>query len=94
MLQLLSKLRDAPNITPFRDWTRRVREYQGSVEENPARRLIDFLEGEFVAMSCGDPILETMWSRRHSHTLTSTREVSEDLVRLYVRRWKESRFLN
>ncbi|KAL2812451.1 hypothetical protein BDW59DRAFT_167804 [Aspergillus cavernicola] len=93
MLQILADALDAPSIIPFKDWIRRVRQFPGSVEGNPAARLVGFLDEQFVAMSCGGLVLDTACSQRDSPSLAKSQAVSEDLVRLYVRRWKEIGFL-
>ncbi|KAL4925638.1 uncharacterized protein BDV17DRAFT_294223 [Aspergillus undulatus] len=94
MLQTFVKALDAPDIVPFEEWTQKVRGFRGTLEQNPAARLVDFLDEHFVAMSCGYLILDTSWARRHSRTLTGTKPVDEGLVRLYVRGWKQTGFLN
>jgi hypothetical protein len=82
------------NIVPFREWVSRVRQFPGSADlDNPAAKLIDFLEENFVRMSCGGLILDTAKSAEHSATLRNLRPVSCELVRKYVRAWKEMGFL-
>ncbi|PWY66076.1 ketoacyl-synt-domain-containing protein [Aspergillus heteromorphus CBS 117.55] len=61
--------------------------------ENPAARLVDFLDEHFVAMSCDtNMVLDTANSREHSVTLASAEAVGVELVGMYVRRWKEMEF--
>jgi len=81
-------------IVPFEEWVRRVRNFSGSVEkDNPAFKLIDFLDTNFLRMSCGGLLLETKHSREHSKTLRELGPVSEDVVRGYVRYWQRIGFL-
>ena len=82
------------NIIPFNDWINRVRQFPGSIDmDNPAGRLVEFLDKHFIRMSCGGLILDTEKSTKHSRTLQGERPVSEDLVRKYIRAWKEMGFL-
>lgn len=83
------------NIIPFQEWVNRVRQFPGSIEkDNPAGRLVEFLDQNFVRMSCGGLILDTAKSTEHSRTLRARGPISDDLVRKYVRSWKEMGFLN
>ncbi|OTB07889.1 hypothetical protein M426DRAFT_19442 [Hypoxylon sp. CI-4A] len=64
------------NIIPFRDWVQRVRDHPRQIEgpegENPAFLLIDFLDDNFLRMSCGGLLLDTIKVREHSKTLANT----------------------
>jgi len=81
-------------VIPFEKWVHRVRHFPGSVEtDNPAGKVIEFLDEHFIRMSCGGLILDTTKSREHSRTLANTRPVSADLARKYVLAWKDSGFL-
>ncbi|KAL2847834.1 polyketide synthase [Aspergillus pseudoustus] len=94
MLQNLSETLPAPQLAPFTEWTQKVRQFPGSLEQNPAARLVDFLEEHFVAMSCGTLILDTSQAKGHSDTLKKSIPVGEGLVSAYVARWREIGFLN
>jgi hypothetical protein len=97
MIRTLADALDVPpsGIVPFEQWVDRVRRFPGSIEvDNPAGRLVDFLENNYVRMSCGGLILDTAKSVEHSETLRNTQAVSGDLVRKYVRAWKEMGFLH
>lgn len=100
MNRVLADALDIPsqNIIPFPEWVRRVRDHPRQVEgpegENPAFLLIDFLDENFIRMSCGGLLLHTVNSREHSKTLANLGPVSDDMVRLFVRKWKERGFLN
>ncbi|KAL2810527.1 hypothetical protein BJX63DRAFT_434174 [Aspergillus granulosus] len=80
-------------IIPFADWVQRVRSFAGSEVDNPAIRLIEFLDSNFLRMSCGGLLLETTKAREHSRTLAQEGPVSEDVARRYVKAWKEMGFL-
>jgi hypothetical protein len=97
MVSTLAEELDVPrsNIISFEEWVDRVRQFPGSMDlDNPAGRLVDFLDKNFVRMSCGDLILNTARSTEHSETLRNLGPVNGDLVRKYVRAWKAMGFLH
>jgi len=97
MITTLADALDVPiaNIVPFHEWIRPVRQFPGSLDtDNPAGRLADFLEENYIRMSCGGLILDTSNTREYSITLRHQKPVSEDLVRKYIRKWKEMGFLH
>ena len=81
------------NIIPFRDWIARVRQSPLPETDNPAVRLVGFLEKYFERMACGGIVLDTRRAEERSRTLAVQGPVSEEVVRSYVRRWKEGGFL-
>lgn len=99
MSPVLAGTLDVPpeNIIPFHEWVQRVKDHPRLVEgpegENPAFLLIDFLDENFLRMSCGGLLLDTAKSRQHSKTLANLGPVSESLVRLFVKSWKDMGFL-
>ena len=98
MIQVLAEGLDVPqaNIIPFETWIHRVRQYPPSAADtdNPAARLAEFLETNFVRMSCGGLILDTAHSVEHSETLRNSGPVSRELVMKYIRTWKDMGFLH
>ena len=82
------------NIVPFDEWVARVREFPGSVADNPALKLAEFLDDNFLRMACGGLLLGTENCCEHSKTLASTGPVSDDVARGFVRAWKEMGFLS
>ncbi|KAL4809797.1 hypothetical protein BDV18DRAFT_166560 [Aspergillus unguis] len=96
MLPILADAFDIPrtHLVPYKEWLRRVRQFPPSlVAENPAARLADFFETDFLRMSCGGMILDTTRSREHSVTLRSLGPIDRELVMHYVKAWKECGFL-
>ncbi|KAH7133939.1 hypothetical protein EDB81DRAFT_695655 [Dactylonectria macrodidyma] len=82
-------------VIPFRKWVRMVRHSPLLAEtENPAARLIDFLDHNFERMSCGGLILDTANSQKHSRTLAAEGPVAAAVARKYVSSWKAMGFLN
>ncbi|KAE8146578.1 hypothetical protein BDV25DRAFT_143578 [Aspergillus avenaceus] len=82
------------NVVPFPEWVKRVRTFPGSVEvDNPAYKLIEFLDGNFLRMSCGGLLLETKKAREHSPTLAGVGPVSAEVARKFISAWRESGFL-
>lgn len=96
MIPVLADALDIPrkNVIPFDEWVKRVRNFPGSVDlDNPAAKLIGFLEGDFIRMACGELLLDTTNSRQHSKTLANVGPVSEDTARKYIQAWKKMGFL-
>jgi iterative type I PKS product template protein len=80
-----------PNLIPFHDWLERVR--QAPQRNNPASMLAEFLESNYLRMSCGGLVLDVSNTLEHSATLRSMAPVSEVVVRKYIHIWKEIGFL-
>ncbi|KAH8879033.1 putative polyketide synthase [Thozetella sp. PMI_491] len=81
------------NVVAFEEWVRRVRTFPGLESENPAAKLIDFLDDNFLRMSCGGLLLDTERSCAHSTTLARVRPVDEQVMRGYLRGWRDTGFL-
>ncbi|KAJ6013598.1 polyketide synthase [Penicillium herquei] len=97
MIHVLADSLNIPNenIIPFNDWIQRVRRSPLPVEtENPAGRLVDFLDDHFLRMSCGGLLLDTTHTQEHSPTLAGQGPVSADVARKYIQAWKEMGFLH
>jgi acyl transferase domain-containing protein/thioester reductase-like protein/acyl carrier protein len=100
-LTALGAAMDIPtrNVIPLDEWIQRVKDHTREIGarehegDNPAILLIDFLEDNFVRMSCGGLLLDTAKAREHSRTLATCGPVGEDLVRLYVQSWRDMGFL-
>ena len=81
-------------IIPFAEWLRRVKVFPGLVEwENPAAKLVEFLEDDFVRMSCGGVLMETANMWEHSASFRGVGPVEPEVVRRYVSAWKKAGFL-
>ncbi|KAI4261875.1 MAG: hypothetical protein L6R42_002935 [Xanthoria sp. 1 TBL-2021] len=72
----------ASNVIPFGLWMERVR--NAPQKNNPASTLIEFLEDNFLRMSCGGLILDTKKTLEHSKTLTGVGPVSKTVARKYI----------
>ncbi|KAJ5298839.1 uncharacterized protein N7443_006959 [Penicillium atrosanguineum] len=82
-------------IIPFKGWISRVRRSPMPLEtENPAARLVDFLDDHFERISCGGLVLDTSKTQEHSETMASAGPVSPEVARLYVAAWKKMDYLN
>lgn len=55
--------------------------------------LSEFLESNYLRMSCGGLLLDVSKSLEHSKTLREIEPVSEKVVRKYIHIWKEIGFL-
>ncbi|RCI15849.1 hypothetical protein L249_1704 [Ophiocordyceps polyrhachis-furcata BCC 54312] len=81
-----------PNLIPFGDWVERVR--AAPQRNNPASTLLDFLDGNYLRMSCGGLVLDVKNTLEHSKTLAAVGPVSEEVIRKYIHIWKEIGFLS
>ena len=77
----------------FSDWIKLVRGSSDSETENPAARLMGFLEPHFERMACGGIILDTQRASEHSKTMAVEGPVSAELVASYVSTWMKMGFL-
>jgi len=95
MSPVLADALDIPpeKIIPFRQWVKLVRRAPLNAEENPAVRLIDFLDYNFERMSCGGLILDTIKAQEHSKTMATKGPVNAVVARKYVAAWKKMGFL-
>jgi thioester reductase-like protein len=81
-------------IVPYRNWLRRITRSPLQESENPASRIVYFLEDDYERMSCGGLILDTTKTKEHSKTMASLGPLSSEVVEGYVRAWKEMGFLS
>lgn len=100
LLPLLAEELGIPgdNIISFEEWIRRVRSFPstgatGKGDINPANRLVDFLEADFLRMSCGGVLLETERSRYDSEVMRNIGPVDDATVRQFVQSWRKRKFL-
>lgn len=80
------------NLIPFDEWVERVK--NGPRKDNPATTLLEFLDSNYLRMSCGGLVLDVKNTLEHSKTLPAVGPVSEEVIRKYVHIWKEIGFLN
>ncbi|KAL1881213.1 Type I Iterative PKS [Diaporthe australafricana] len=96
MVPVLADALDIPRdrVIPFKDWVKLVRRAPLHTDlENPAARLIEFLDTSFERMSCGGLILDTAKSQEHSQTMAALGPVAADVAHKYVKSWKRMDFL-
>lgn len=96
MVKTLAQSLDIPRdgIIPFDQWIERVRNSSASINDNPARQLLEFFDQHFIRMSCGNLILDTTKTREHSATLRERGPVGPGLVEKYISAWKTMGFLD
>jgi thioester reductase-like protein len=80
-----------PNLIPFDDWLERV--CQAPQRNNPALLLSEFLENNYLRMSCGGLALGVSNTLEHSATLQTVSPVSDIVLRKYIHIWREIGFL-
>ncbi|KAK4122076.1 ketoacyl-synt-domain-containing protein [Parathielavia appendiculata] len=81
-----------PNLIPFGEWVERVR--TAPAKNNPAATLLEFLDSNYLRMSCGGLVLDVKHSLEHSKTLRAVGPVSEEVVRKYIHIWREIGFIH
>ncbi|RYP10954.1 hypothetical protein DL765_007957 [Monosporascus sp. GIB2] len=84
------------NIIPYQEWLDRVRNFpqaRGGPDNNPAKRVMPFLENEFLRMACGGLVLGMDKAVQSSETLRRAEPVEMDLVKSYLRAWRDMGFL-
>lgn len=92
MNAILADALNIPNLIPFEEWVERVR--AAPQRNNPAATLLDFLDSNYLRMSCGGLVLDVKKTLEHSKTLSAVGQVSEEVARKYIHIWKEIGFLN
>ena len=92
MNTILADALSIPNLIPFEEWIERVR--TAPQRNNPAATLLDFMESNYLRMSCGALVLDVKKTLEHSKTLSAVGPVSEEVVRKYIHIWKEIGFLS
>ncbi|KAI0003486.1 ketoacyl-synt-domain-containing protein [Xylariaceae sp. FL0662B] len=92
MNKVLADALGIPHLIPLEEWTQRVR--AAPQRNNPAIALVDFLDSNYLRMSCGGLVMDARKTLEHSPTLAAVGPVSEEVVRKYIRVWKEIGFLN
>ncbi|PWY71773.1 ketoacyl-synt-domain-containing protein [Aspergillus sclerotioniger CBS 115572] len=92
MNQLLAHTLGIKDLIPFEQWVERVR--AAPQRNNPASMLLEFLDSNYLRMSCGGLVLDVQRTLEHSKTLAAVGPVSEEVVRKYVHIWKEIGFLH
>lgn len=97
LAEQLSNLLGVHTTVPYRDWLDRVQGVPdtkgGNDDANPAKRLFDFFEKDFIRMDCGGVILDTTFAQAISHTLRETTTVGPETLAHYVSNWKHIGFL-
>ncbi len=92
MNAVLADALNIPNLIPFAEWVERVR--AGPRRNNPAATLLEFLDSNYLRMSCGGLVLDVKHTLEHSKTLCAVGPLSEEVARKYIHIWKEIGFLN
>lgn len=91
MNAVLSDALQIPNLIPFGDWVTKVRE--APQRDNPAYTLLEFLDSNYLRMSCGGLVLDVKNTLEHSATLRGVGPIPDDVARKYIHVWKEIGFL-
>ncbi|KAK7992234.1 protein required for conidial pigmentation [Apiospora saccharicola] len=93
MVPVLAQFLEVDRAIPLQEWLGQVRSFTGKPADNPAGQLVDFLEDNFVRMSCGGLLLDTSKACKDSPTLAAVGPISTDVVQRYIQSWKKRGFL-
>lgn len=92
MNAILADALNIPTLIPFDEWVERVR--AAPQRNNPAATLLEFLDSNYLRMSCGGLVLGVKNTLEHSETLRAVGPVNEEVVRKYIHVWREIGFLS
>lgn len=82
------------NIIQYDEWLKLIRDFPRHRDaENPAKRVITFLENDFIRMATGGLILGVDKATKVSKTLRNAVLVERALIKSYVRSWRDRGFL-
>ena len=84
----LSELLEGVQSVPYAEWLRRVRALGDDPQQNPASKLFEFLERDFLRMSSGTVALGTEIARSVSRTMADSGPIERRHLEEYVRYWK------
>lgn len=91
MNKILADALNISDLVPFEQWVKRVR--AAPARDNPAATLAEFLDSNYLRMSCGGLVLDVSNTLSHSKTLASVGSITEEVARRYVHVWREIGFL-
>ncbi|KAL9056770.1 MAG: hypothetical protein Q9162_002741 [Coniocarpon cinnabarinum] len=92
MNAVLASALNIPHLIPFEEWTARVK--NAPSKNNPAATLLEFLDSNYLRMSCGGLVLDVKNALEHSATLRSIGPLPDVIPRKYIQIWKEIGFLS
>ena len=88
VLEDLSVLLGAAQSIPYSEWLERVHALGNDPRQNPASKLFEFLERDFLRMSSGTVALGTEKARAISPTMAGSGPIGRHHLEEYVRYWK------
>ncbi|KAJ5802121.1 uncharacterized protein N7503_004571 [Penicillium pulvis] len=94
LLGYLSTHLGLPTI-PYKEWLSRMETTADSEQgpPNPAKKLKEFFEEDFLHMSCGSVVMSTSSTTFVSAALRSATPVSPETLLLYIEQWRRAGFL-
>ena len=80
---------------PYKEWLSRMETTADSEKgpPNPAKKLKEFFEEDFLHMSCGSVVMSTTSATSVSAALRSATPVSLETLLLYIEQWRRAGFL-
>ena len=93
LLENLAAVLGGAALVPFDEWMSRVRALGDDPARNPAFKVINFLEHDFVRMASGPVILQTSVAKSDSPTMVHSTSVDKKHLEEYVAYWKKVKAL-
>jgi len=82
------------SIIPYAEWLAKVLAVPDEkINANPAKKMADFFQRDFEHMAGGQIVMSTESTRKASPCLRNCDAVGGDIIRDYVRGWREVGFL-
>jgi hypothetical protein len=75
-------------VIPYREWLDKVK--AAGEAKNPAYKVLNFLENDFIRMSGGDVILRTAESKLDSPTLVRSTALDRKHLEEYIAYWRKT----
>lgn len=88
VLQDLSELLGGVPSVSYAEWLERVHALGNDPQRNPASKLFEFFERDFLRMSSGSVALGTEKARSISQTMASSGPIERHHLEEYVHYWK------
>ncbi|KAF9257799.1 acetyl-CoA synthetase-like protein [Marasmius fiardii PR-910] len=80
-------------IIPFPEWVRRIRSFSDDPSQNPALKILHFIQHDFVRMAAGTVILNTNGSRADSPTMVKSTALERKHLEEYCGYWRSAKLL-
>lgn len=80
---------------PYKEWVAAMLDLPDEcIASNPAKKMASFFAEDFESMSSGRVVMGTDRTREASKTLRAAGPLEAELIREYVRKWRDAGFLD